>query len=1066
MAPFKNEERTPKDSVERTTRRSEDDARGQDLRSSGTDSGYQSVSSPAALQSLIDGYASSDLPGRSSHPATVQPSRAVQLEETPDGSGHSASRIGTPDGIKEVAAAGLAGSPTTLPFAQQIQASFGSHEISGTRAFVGGEAGAASRQLGARAFATNDAVGFAETPSLRTAAHEAAHVVQQRSGAVPASGVGQAHDHYERHADMVADLVVGGQSAAPLLGGLAKGGGPAAAVQFETGPVAAPPEMAVAIKGAKSRLFSQYNQQEMEKSKIAGFFRNKFDQIIVHHEVLTSVNSAAEYRKLKGDVKKYAGKIGGNHLTKLEQEPSFCAMLLQKGLINGSAQTRAIGLIGSKGADSERDVVMNLLPNLGKSGKIAAFKALASGGKTAYLRAIKPYVMAEDKEISKWAEKAIVALGGEMTAKNQDRIKALEEENSKLKTKNDDLEGRTGKLETRTTTVEEGTKSAQDTATVALGGTITNAMELGKTQHEIAELKKQLEETKLKAAKDSITAEARLRIENQIQVFAQAVIDAIQDTKIDEALPPPPKPKSMFDFVFSIVTSIIGIVLPLTSNLVNLLKFKGKGAAIADILSKAGQNREWLTKIGRSTAGGDMLQSAQIARQVSNKLGDTFDGIDKAVKTADYVKQGVDYVGKVKGVGDLGDKNPRSVKDGLHGDSMRDHIKKTMTKKGAAGGDDPNMFDWKPMSAAIDGTFKPFWSKDIEMKKGLIGPLLETHLLAAGPNYFGNLDPARPLANKSEIAQLIATDMLKGYLLGGITSQFVDKGALKKMDLGSYLAGKFKNMWTQEKAKFKLEAAVQEYRDDPLNNADFDVDEDVAKTFDLGGDDMDAIDFKDITAEDMLRFGKDHNLPAPLTPEILAGLSSIERDQWLQQMRADKGKRLATERIEYKTELRQLEHDKDFLDPKEYQKKKQVLMLRGVQQGHHFGLSGEGLTEDDLTKLEKHHDTRDGGGIGTGNFDLRGDDNADVIKEKQVVDEYKGFKDFQNKARGEAIVESAQEAAKVRAGTFPKKDYIKRVISRHKEGRLDKNSYQLALRQIGIDPESGAGQIEIQEALK
>src|SRR6185503_888478 len=54
-------------------------------------------------------------------------------------------------------------------------------------------------------------------PDLHTAAHEAAHVVQQRAGVQLKGGVGEAGDPYERHADAVASLVVQGASAESLL---------------------------------------------------------------------------------------------------------------------------------------------------------------------------------------------------------------------------------------------------------------------------------------------------------------------------------------------------------------------------------------------------------------------------------------------------------------------------------------------------------------------------------------------------------------------------------------------------------------------------------------------------------------------------------------------------------------------------------------------------------------------------------------------------------------------------------------------------------------------------------
>jgi hypothetical protein len=74
-----------------------------------------------------------------------------------------------------------------------------------------------ARAMGAQAFATGNHVAFASAPDLHTAAHEAAHVVQQRAGVQLKGGVGEVGDTYERHADAVADRVVAGESAQELL---------------------------------------------------------------------------------------------------------------------------------------------------------------------------------------------------------------------------------------------------------------------------------------------------------------------------------------------------------------------------------------------------------------------------------------------------------------------------------------------------------------------------------------------------------------------------------------------------------------------------------------------------------------------------------------------------------------------------------------------------------------------------------------------------------------------------------------------------------------------------------
>lgn len=106
-------------------------------------------------------------------------------------------------------------------------------------AHVGGQAAEACERMGASAYAMGNDVAFREAPDLHTAAHEAAHVVQQRAGVQLKDGVGQAGDPYERHADAVADRVVSGQPAgdllAPFSGGKASLERKEEAVQLQVG---------------------------------------------------------------------------------------------------------------------------------------------------------------------------------------------------------------------------------------------------------------------------------------------------------------------------------------------------------------------------------------------------------------------------------------------------------------------------------------------------------------------------------------------------------------------------------------------------------------------------------------------------------------------------------------------------------------------------------------------------------------------------------------------------------------------------------------------------------------
>jgi len=122
-----------------------------------------------------------------------------------------------PARVQAAADRGLAGASGSLPYAATIQQLFGRHSVAGVTSQVGGPAADACGEIGADAYASRGRVAFAQNPDLRTAAHEAAHVVQQRGDVQLHGGVGKAGDRYEQHADRVAELVVRGESAERVL---------------------------------------------------------------------------------------------------------------------------------------------------------------------------------------------------------------------------------------------------------------------------------------------------------------------------------------------------------------------------------------------------------------------------------------------------------------------------------------------------------------------------------------------------------------------------------------------------------------------------------------------------------------------------------------------------------------------------------------------------------------------------------------------------------------------------------------------------------------------------------
>jgi hypothetical protein len=178
-------------------------------------------------------------PGKRTRTQALPPrdhDEAVQRRAEVDATNRAAWEASDP---RTTAADGVESAAASLPHHAQIQASFGKHDVSHVRAQVGGTAATAAQDLGASAFAIGDRVGFASNPDLHTAAHEAAHVVQQRGGVQLAGGIdGGANDPYEQHADRVADAVVAGNSAEALIDAAPRGAA-AAVVQRRTEP--APP---------------------------------------------------------------------------------------------------------------------------------------------------------------------------------------------------------------------------------------------------------------------------------------------------------------------------------------------------------------------------------------------------------------------------------------------------------------------------------------------------------------------------------------------------------------------------------------------------------------------------------------------------------------------------------------------------------------------------------------------------------------------------------------------------------------------------------------------------------
>lgn len=165
--------------------------------------------------------------------------------------------------VHDAAARGTAGPGAALPHLDTIQRAFGAHDISDIRAHVGGGAAQASTAMGAEAYATGNQIAFAAQPDLHTAAHEAAHVVQQRQGVSLSGGVGQEGDAHEKQADAIADQVVAGKSVEHMLGAPSTNAAPAAGQAVQRKPAEKPVNKAEAK--SKAEIASDFGAQSSLK---------------------------------------------------------------------------------------------------------------------------------------------------------------------------------------------------------------------------------------------------------------------------------------------------------------------------------------------------------------------------------------------------------------------------------------------------------------------------------------------------------------------------------------------------------------------------------------------------------------------------------------------------------------------------------------------------------------------------------------------------------------------------------------------------------------------------------
>lgn len=127
--------------------------------------------------------------------------------------------------VSTQASAAVASAGSTLPHQERLQPLFGHHDLSTIRAHTNSASQQATRNAGANGLATGSDVAFAAEPDVALAAHEAAHIIQQRGGASPSGGVGDSGDTWEKNAEEVAELASRGESVEHLLDPFARSGG-------------------------------------------------------------------------------------------------------------------------------------------------------------------------------------------------------------------------------------------------------------------------------------------------------------------------------------------------------------------------------------------------------------------------------------------------------------------------------------------------------------------------------------------------------------------------------------------------------------------------------------------------------------------------------------------------------------------------------------------------------------------------------------------------------------------------------------------------------------------------
>jgi hypothetical protein len=272
----------------------------------------RAVDDARARQSRNAAHASGSRPKASASHGEPAPFSAlgnlqVQRERRVGRSGAGSGAVG------DVARSGIAGTSGRLPYFDTVQRSFGPRfNLSGARAHQGGAAAAASAELGANAYTIGDDVVFRASPSLRTVAHEAAHVVQQRSGIALPGGLDQPGDAFERDADDVAERVVQGNSAADLLPPPAAHRGQTQIQrQSDAGvPTAAPPPPSPYYTPGPDEVANRVREEMARPSSVAGIGDFHAAYVLLCGQLMQDLLATLADLKKTGDLELLAANFG------------------------------------------------------------------------------------------------------------------------------------------------------------------------------------------------------------------------------------------------------------------------------------------------------------------------------------------------------------------------------------------------------------------------------------------------------------------------------------------------------------------------------------------------------------------------------------------------------------------------------------------------------------------------------------------------------------------------------------------------------------------------------------